>query len=823
MKKLKWLAAALTAALALSQCLKSAHGAEKISQMTVQGANTVQSTDVIPFVRPGVVANFAVRLSDLLNIPSLSAALASKQSMLTFSSSLVNSGNVVTLVNDSATPGNSKYYGTNGGGVLGYYTLPGGGTVFYQTVQSNATPQNQRSNLNFTTNFSLSDSAPNDRTTVDLASTIGSNTTGNAATSTALAATPSQCSAGNFSTGIAANGNANCSAGATGSVTGVTGTAPIVITGGASPTPNVTITQAATAASGYLSAADWNTFNGKQAAISNFTCASHTWFDQWTGPNTFTCTQPSFSDLLGQATLAQLPTIANNTVLGNTSGGNSTPTAQSLGDLTDAGTDGITVTGGSKAVVGSGTSLSQHVADATHNGYLSSSDWSTFNAKQAALSFTSPLHNTSNTVSIDQAGSGASGYLSSTDWNTFNNKQAALSNFSCSANQFFTSFTGPNTFACSALPATVVQTNQANTYTSGPQSLGTQTLTLQLPNASSTGTTLNKLAKLTGVGTVVITSSTDTGGAVGVVVAGAGTTGSADVAHAGQASCVFDGGVTQDDYVILSASVGGDCRDSGSSYPTSGQVVGRVLSATNAAAGTYTILVFPAEIQAASSAGSSGGPATVSWTLDDAVVPYSYPGPCHVVQVAGSLTACYVSALNSGTGGSTTVTMTQFRSGAVQDTETMSLPASSGNPSAAQESLSATMTLSVHDMLCASVTGVPQGSPEKVTVDCNLSASSGGGTTSFNVNSYSTSTNLSNSNDVVECNTATALVKLTLVAAGSRTNNRPFYVKNTGLNECQILPSGSDTIEGDPVLHLSDPNSSVTLFPNSGGTGYAIY
>lgn len=58
----------------------------------------------------------------------------------------------------------------------------------------------------------------------------------------------------------------------------------------------------------------------------------------------------------------------------------------SLGNLTDAGTDGIVVTGGTGAVVGS-VSLAQHVADSTHNGYLSSTDWSTFNNKQPAGSY----------------------------------------------------------------------------------------------------------------------------------------------------------------------------------------------------------------------------------------------------------------------------------------------------------------------------------------------------------------------------------------------------------------------------------------------------
>lgn len=50
------------------------------------------------------------------------------------------------------------------------------------------------------------------------------------------------------------------------------------------------------------------------------------------------------------------------------------------GNLTDVGTDGITITGGTNAVLGSGTSISQHVADATHNGYLSSTDWVRFDS-----------------------------------------------------------------------------------------------------------------------------------------------------------------------------------------------------------------------------------------------------------------------------------------------------------------------------------------------------------------------------------------------------------------------------------------------------------
>ena len=103
-------------------------------------------------------------------------------------------------------------------------------------------------------------------------------------------------------------------------------------------------------------------------------------------------------------------------------------------------------------------------ASSSQDGYLTSTDWSTFNAKQNALGYT-PVPNTrsltingtaydlsadrswivgsvvsvgtsgpltggtittSGTIGITQATTSTDGYLSSTDWNTFNNKQNAL-------------------------------------------------------------------------------------------------------------------------------------------------------------------------------------------------------------------------------------------------------------------------------------------------------------------------------------------------------------------------------------------------------------
>jgi len=120
---------------------------------------------------------------------------------------------------------------------------------------------------------------------------------------------------------------------------------------------------------------------------------------------------------------------------------NNKQSALTIGNLTDAGTDGITVTGGTGSIIGSGVSLSQHVADVSHNGYLSSTDWSTFNNKQSSLTIgnltdagTDGITVTGGSGSVIGSGTSLSqhvadtthnGYLSSTDWNTFNGKQAS--------------------------------------------------------------------------------------------------------------------------------------------------------------------------------------------------------------------------------------------------------------------------------------------------------------------------------------------------------------------------------------------------------------
>jgi hypothetical protein len=60
--------------------------------------------------------------------------------------------------------------------------------------------------------------------------------------------------------------------------------------------------------------------------------------------------------------------------------------------------------------------LSLALASTSVTGALSSTDWNTFNGKESALTFSSPLVRTTNTISIPAATTSVNGYLSSTDW-----------------------------------------------------------------------------------------------------------------------------------------------------------------------------------------------------------------------------------------------------------------------------------------------------------------------------------------------------------------------------------------------------------------------
>lgn len=101
-------------------------------------------------------------------------------------------------------------------------------------------------------------------------------------------------------------------------------------------------------------------------------------------------TANGFAGTVANATTTPAITLSTS-ITGILQGDGTAISAATVGNLTDVGTDGITIGSGSGAVLGSGTTISQHVADATHNGYLASADWVIFNGKQAAGSYITAL------------------------------------------------------------------------------------------------------------------------------------------------------------------------------------------------------------------------------------------------------------------------------------------------------------------------------------------------------------------------------------------------------------------------------------------------
>lgn len=119
-----------------------------------------------------------------------------------------------------------------------------------------------------------------------------------------------------------------------------------------------------------------------QVLTSAGTTAAPTWQTPTTGTVT-TVSVVSANGLAGTvATATTTPAITLSTTITGILQGNGTAiSAATRGNLTAAGTDGITITTGTNAVLTAGTSIQQQRADVSHNGYLASSDWFTFNSK----------------------------------------------------------------------------------------------------------------------------------------------------------------------------------------------------------------------------------------------------------------------------------------------------------------------------------------------------------------------------------------------------------------------------------------------------------
>jgi len=135
-----------------------------------------------------------------------------------------------------------------------------------------------------------------------------------------------------------------------GTVTAVTATAPVVSSGGTAP--DISMPAASTSVSGYLTSTDWNTFNSKAPATSGTSIL----YGNGTG---------GFNNV----TIGTGVSFAAGTLSATGSGGTVTSVT---------GTAPIASSGGATPAI----SISQ--SSTSTDGYLSSTDWNTFNNKQPA-------------------------------------------------------------------------------------------------------------------------------------------------------------------------------------------------------------------------------------------------------------------------------------------------------------------------------------------------------------------------------------------------------------------------------------------------------
>lgn len=228
---------------------------------------------------------------------------------------------------------------------------------------------------------------------------------------------------------------------AQGTVTAVTATAPVVSSGGTAP--DISMPAANTTTNGYLSSTDWNTFNNKQPAGTYVTSISVVSTNGLAGTSSGGATpaltlSTSITGILkGNGTAISAassgtdyaPATSGTSILyGNGSGGFSNVTIGS----------GISFATGTLSATGSGGTVTS-VSVVSSNGFAGTvANASTTPAitlttsitgllygngtALAAATISAPLSYSAGTLSIPVATSSANGYLSSTDWTTFNNK-----------------------------------------------------------------------------------------------------------------------------------------------------------------------------------------------------------------------------------------------------------------------------------------------------------------------------------------------------------------------------------------------------------------
>jgi hypothetical protein len=223
-----------------------------------------------------------------------------------------------------------------------------------------------------------------------------------------------------------------------GTVTSVTGTAPVVSSGGT--TPAISMPAATTSVSGYLTSTDWNTFNGKSntnGTVTSVAATAGTGISITGSPITtsgtlnITNTAPDQTVVLTAGTGISTSGTYPNFTITNTapsSGGTVTSVSGTTGRITSTGgnTPVIDLASGvaTAGTTGSSTLIPVVTID-TYGRVTSITTASNPQGTVTSVTGTAPVVSSGGAtpaISMAAATGSVNGYLTSTDWTTFNNK-----------------------------------------------------------------------------------------------------------------------------------------------------------------------------------------------------------------------------------------------------------------------------------------------------------------------------------------------------------------------------------------------------------------